>query len=107
MMWERGVGASFENRGVAYVEQVNERWTLRVECRGTHVTYLDATSIDLASYRGEPLRARYRWVDRVEPDPRCIRQPCTNITTRVIVLESLDRLGASETAAAQMASSCR
>ena len=107
MTWERAVDGMFENKGVAEITQLNTRWTLSVRCAGTHVTYLDPTSIDLAGYRGAYVRARYRWVDREVEDPRCVRQPCANIRQRLIALDRLERLQLTADQARAVADQCK
>jgi hypothetical protein len=48
--WERVVGGAYENRGVAQVARLGDRWVLNVICGGTHATYIDDTRIDLRRY---------------------------------------------------------
>jgi hypothetical protein len=106
--WERVVYGAFENRGVAQVETLNGRWTLRVACNGIHVTYLDEDNpakIDLETYRTAYVRARYRWVERSVRNPRCIKEPCM-MKTREIALERLERIEATAADAERAAADC-
>jgi hypothetical protein len=48
--WERAVRGTYENRGIAQIEKLGDRWVVSVHCDGTHTTYLDDTRVDLARY---------------------------------------------------------
>ena len=105
--WERVAGESFENKGIARVERVGKQWALTVHCNGTYTTYLDPTSLDLDRYGRGFVRARYRYVERTIPDPRCTLAPCANITERRISLQELTVVNATTDDAAQSARECR
>ena len=105
--WERATGESLENRGIARVERIGARWALTVHCSGTHTTYLDATSLDLERYARGFVHARYKYVDRTIPDPKCVLAPCANVTERLIALEQLTAVNATAEDAARSARECQ
>jgi hypothetical protein len=106
LKWERRVQDAFENRGIAKVEQIATRWALTVMCGGTHSTYLDDTTIDLARYARGYVSARYTWVVRTVTDPKCPKAPCGPFTERRIALERLTPVVVTEEQARQMALEC-
>src|SRR5438034_10740773 len=92
--WERRAGRGFENRGVAQIEKMGNRWVLNVMCDGTHATYLDESGrVDPARYAGRYVGARYHYVDRTITDPKCFRAPCPPVHERRIVLERVTARG--------------
>ena len=104
--WERAVGHSFENRGIAQVERVGSRWLLNVMCGATHATYVDETTkIDLARFADDFVTARYHYVDRTI-DVNCFRAPCPPSHERRVVIERLTRVTKSPQHAAQLARQC-
>ena len=105
--WERAINGAFENKGVATIERLGPAWVLTVQCAGTHTTYLEATSIDLAKYDATYVRARYRWVDRLVKDPRCVLPPCQNISQRMIALDRVDTLAITRQQADVIAAACK
>ena len=106
--WEQAAeNGSFVNRGPARIDRVGNRWALSVLCSGTHTTYLDDTTIDLQSYTKGFVRARYRYVERDVPNPRCVQAPCGPITERRIALEELTVDPISAADAEARAKSCR
>ena len=104
--WERAVDGAFEHRGVGKIERIGSRWALTVLCTGTHSTYLDDTKLDLASYDKRFVRARYRYIDRTVPDPRCVKAPCRNITERRIALDKVTVVDVTPEQAAQSTREC-
>ena len=104
--WERLVGGAYENRGVAKIERMGQRWVLTVVCNGTHTTYLDDTTIDLPSYASGYVHARYRYIDRTLEDARCLRAPCGPVTERRIQLRKLRHVSMATEAADERAREC-
>jgi hypothetical protein len=105
--WELERDGALENRGVARVERIGTRWALTVLCDGIHSTYLDDTALDLASFAGRHVRARYRYVDRRNPDTRCVMEPCPPAVERRIHLITVAVIAAGAEAAAASAKTCR
>ena len=93
--WERPVRGRYENRGIAQVERLGERWVLNVHCDGTHATYLDDTHVDLARYARGYVSVRYHYADRTVSDPKCFRAPCPPVLERRIVLDQIKTLSVS------------
>ena len=104
--WERVVQGSYENRGIAQIEKVGNRWALTVLCNGTHTTYIDDTKLDLASHAGSYVHARYKYAERTIDDPKCFRAPCGPIRERRIALERLTAITATPEAARDAARQC-
>jgi hypothetical protein len=105
--WERPVGGStFENRGVARVERLVNRWVLTVMCDGTHSTYLDDTKINLDTYAKGFVNARYTWVTR-QVDVRCPVAPCPPVSERRLALEQLTPVTMTEDRARELARTCK
>ena len=90
--WERLTRGSYENRGVARIERLGERWILSVWCRGTHSTYLDGTTVDLNQYSDLFVTVQYSYVDREMTDPKCVRAPCPPLRERRISIERVTPL---------------
>ena len=105
MKWERAAGGAFENRGVAKVEPLGPRWMLTVMCGGTHSTYLDDTTIDLARYAKGYVSARYTWVTR-KVSVQCPVAPCGQVNERRIALERLTVVSVTAEQAQAMAREC-
>jgi transcriptional regulator of NAD metabolism len=105
--WERVVSVSLQNRGIAKVEKIVERWVLTVSCDGTHSTYIDDTKFDLAHFSKGYVSARYHYVNRVVRDVKCFREPCPAITERRIALEHLAVIQASPEEERNSARQCR
>jgi hypothetical protein len=91
------VGDSFENRGLARVEQIGSRWALTVVCRGRHSVFLDAGTIAPEPYKDRYLSVRYHYVDRAPGNVACVQAPCPPVTERRIVLERVEPRTPSET----------
>jgi hypothetical protein len=104
--WERMVRGAYENKGLAQVERLGNRWVLNVMCDGTHATYIDDTDIDLAAYSKGYVSARYRYVDRVK-DTKCFQAPCPPAHERRIALERVTIVTASPEQARETARDCR
>jgi len=104
--WERVVEGSYENRGLARIEKVGNRWALTVLCNGTHTTYIDDTKLDLASHAGSYVNARYKYAERTIDDPKCFRAPCGPVRERRIALERLTAVTATPEAARDAARQC-
>jgi hypothetical protein len=104
--WERLAEGAFENKGVARIERLGDRWVLSVVCRGTHTTYLDETSIDLTQYADRYVSARYHYVERTVPDPKCFRAPCGPIRERRLSLERVTVLPITVQAAREKGRRC-
>jgi len=92
VQWERVVRDAYENKGVARIERLGERWILSVWCRGTHSTYLDSTTEDLNRYSDLFLRVQYSYVEREVTDPKCLRAPCSPLRQRLISIKQLTPL---------------
>jgi hypothetical protein len=59
------------------VEALGTRHVLTVSCEGTHSLYLARSQkIDIAKLLGQPVCARYRYVDQPRPPMPCLRPPC-------------------------------
>jgi hypothetical protein len=105
--YERLADGAFENKGIARIERLGRRWVLSILCGGTHTTYLDDSTIDLAAHENAFVQARYRYVDRTIPDPQCVAAPCGPVTERRIALERVTRVDATPDQAAQIARTCQ
>ena len=105
--WERIVRGAYENKGLAQVERIGDRWVLNVMCDGTHATYIDDTEIDLTAYSKGYVSARYHYVERTTNDPQCVQAPCAPVRDRRIALERLTIVTASPEQARDMARECR
>jgi hypothetical protein len=105
--WERIVDGAFENQGVARIERIGSQWALTVLCRGTHSTYLADTTFDLAGYENRFVQARYRYVDRTIPDPKCVKAPCPPVTERRIALDKVTPVDVTPEQAAQSVRECQ
>jgi hypothetical protein len=105
--YERLADGAFENKGIARIERLGRRWVLSILCAGTHTTYLDESTIDLASYQNTFVQTRYRYVDRTIPDPQCVAAPCGPVTEQRIALERVTRVDATPEQAAQIARTCQ
>jgi len=92
VQWERAVRGTYENKGVARIERLGERWTLSVWCRGTHSTYLDDTTEDLNRYANLFVTVRYSYVTRETADPKCLRGPCSPFRERLISIRRITPL---------------
>ena len=103
--WERVVRGSYENRGLAQIERVGDRWVLSILCNGTHSAYLDDTAIDLSRYVPGYVRARYHYVDRMIV-AKCFRAPCGPVLERRVVLERLKSVSATPQKALEIARHC-
>ena len=107
--WEHIVRGAYENKGLAKVERIGDRWVLNVMCDGTHATYLEDIEMDLASYSKGYVSARYHYVEHTINDPKCLRAPCPAVHERRIALERLTIVTASPEQARERASAgqCR
>ena len=105
MKWERAVGSAFENRGIAKVEPLGTRWMLTVMCGGTHSTYLDDTTMDLARYAKGYVSARYTWVTR-KVSVQCPVAPCGQVNERRIAIDRLTVVSVTPEQAQAMAKEC-
>jgi hypothetical protein len=105
--WEQRVDGAIENRGIALVERLNTRWVLTVRCQGRHSVYLDETTLDLERHEGAYVQARYTYVDRLNDEVRCVRPPCPPVLERLVALERLTRVPASDDDAAEREAACR
>jgi hypothetical protein len=92
VQWEQFVRGAYENKGVARIERLGERWILSVWCRGTHSTYLDPTTLDLNQYSDRFIKVRYRYVEREVADPTCVRAPCSPLRERRMSIERITPL---------------
>ena len=106
-LYERLADGAFENKGIARIERLGRRWVLSILCNGTHTTYLDESTIDFAPYENGYVQARYQYVDRTIPDPRCVAAPCASVTERRIALDRVTRVKATPEQAAQIARTCQ
>jgi hypothetical protein len=104
--WERVVRGAYENRGIAQIEKMGNRWVLNIMCDGTHATYLDDTRVDLARYARGYVSARYHYADRTIDDPKCFRAPCPSMPERRIVLERVKTVSATPERARELARNC-
>jgi hypothetical protein len=66
------------------IAQLGTRYVLTISCEGTHSIYLKPSqAIDFAALLGQPICARYRYVDQLRPRMPCLRPPCPE-TERVL-----------------------
>ena len=105
--WERLVDGRYENKGIARIEKVGDRWALSVLCRGTHTTYLDESAFDLTRYQNLYVAVRYDYVDRTVPNPKCVRAPCPPMTERRILLERITPVPVTREQADERARQCK
>jgi hypothetical protein len=105
--WERRIGDLYENRGLARVERIGQLWMITTFCNGAHSTYIEPSRIDPAPYAKGYVTAQYRYVDRENPDARCVQAPCGPITERRVVLERLERIEATAAQAQAATASCQ
>ena len=104
--WERRVGKSYENKGVARIERLANRWVLTVFCDGTHSTYLDPSGkFDATRDADRFVHVRYRYVEH-SVDVQCVRAPCAPVLERRIVLERVKRLAVTRPEAEARAQHC-
>jgi hypothetical protein len=105
--WERVVEGAIENRGLAKIERLGDRWALSVICKGIHTTYIHDPPVGLEGRTGEYVSARYRYVDVEVNDPKCVRAPCGPVRERRIVVEQLRKVTrVSDAEAREMERSC-
>jgi len=104
--WERVVEGRYENKGVARVERLGDRWVLSIVCRGTHTIYLDEPTPNLAQYDNQFVAARYDYIVRSVEDPRCFRAPCGPLTERRISLERITPLSITDEEARRQDREC-
>jgi hypothetical protein len=105
--WERVVDDAFENKGIARLEQLGRRWALTVLCSGTHTTYLADTTVNPADFAKGYVQARYRYVERTVPDPKCVRAPCGPVIERLVALDKVTPVAATPEQAAEIARDCK
>lgn len=104
--WEQVVSGAYENKGIAQVERLGDRWVLNVMCDGIHATYIDDITIDLPLYGKGYVSARYHYVNRTSSDLRCVQAPCLPVQERRVALERLTIVTASPEQAQAMALKC-
>jgi len=104
--WERIVRGAYENKGIAQVERLGDRWVLNVMCDGVHATYIDDTTLDLPLYSQGYVNARYHYVDRINSNARCVQGPCPPVQERRVALERLTVLTATREQASEKALTC-
>jgi hypothetical protein len=104
--WELLVRSRYENKGIARIERIGERWVLSVWCRGIHTTYLDDTAFDLMQYQDLFVAVRYGYVDRSVPNPKCLRA-CPPLTERRIVLDRITPVPITLEQAKERARQCK
>jgi hypothetical protein len=104
--WERAVRGGYENRGIAQIEKLGQRWVLNVHCDGTHATYLDDARVDLARYARGYVSVRYHYADHTVSDPKCFRAPCPPVLERRIVLDRIKTRSVSPERARASARRC-
>ena len=94
---ERRRDGLYETRGPATIDKLGDRYVLTVRCEGVHRIYVQVpTALNLESFVGKPVRARYRYVDEENPRTRCIRAPCPPATERLLDITELEEVtGAS------------
>lgn len=74
---EQRAGDVFRTLVASKIEALGTRHVLTISCEGTHSLYLArAQEIDLAKLLGQPVCARYRYVDQPRPPMPCLRPPC-------------------------------
>jgi hypothetical protein len=105
--WERLVGRQYENKGIARIERLGDRWVLAVWCRGIHTTYLDDTDLDLARHQDRFVSVRYEYVDRIVQNPKCVRAPCPAVTERRIRLDRITAIEITREQADERARQCK
>ena len=74
---EQRSGDLYRTLVASTIEALGTRHVLTVSCEGTHSLYLArAQAIDIAKLLGQPVCARYRYVDHPRPPMPCLRPPC-------------------------------
>jgi len=105
--WERTLNTYYTHYGVATIEQLGTRYVLRIDCGGVHEVYAHgASDVQLGAYLGAPLRVHYVCETRVNPNIRCIQQPCTPVQERIALIRQVERLTEAETGKARAEREC-
>ena len=90
---ERRVDDLYEARGLTTVDNLAGRYVLTIRCRGVHQIYVRVPSaIELESFIGKSVRARYRYVDQENAASRCVRAPCPPASERVLDIVELEEV---------------
>jgi len=88
---EGRAGDLYETRGPASLEKLGDRYVLTVRCDGVHQIYVrGAPGVQLEPFLGKPVRARYRYVEEVNPQTRCVRAPCPPGTERLLEIAAIE-----------------
>jgi len=90
---ERQRGEEYETSGAASLEKLGNRFVLTVRCEGVHRIYArGAPGVQLEPFLGKPVRARYRYVEEVNPQTRCARAPCPPVSERLLEIAAIEVL---------------
>jgi hypothetical protein len=90
---ERQRGEEYETRGAATLEKLGDRFVLTVRCDGVHQIYARGVpGVQIEPFLGRPVRARYRYVEEVNPRTRCVRAPCPPETERLLEITAIEVL---------------
>ena len=74
---EQRSGDVYRTLVASKIEALGIRHVLTVSCEGTHSLYLARSqAIDITKLLGQPVCARYRYVDQSRPQMPCLRPPC-------------------------------
>jgi hypothetical protein len=103
--WERVVRGAYENKGIAQIERLGNRWLLNVMCGEVHAAYIDDTTLDLSRFTNRYVSVRYKYVDRTV-DVQCVRAPCPPMTERRVSLERVTPRTVSARKALDISKSC-
>ena len=83
---EQRSGDDYRTLVASRIEGLGPRHVLTVSCEGTHSLYLArAQAFDLAPLLGQPVCARYRYIDQPRSPMPCLRPPCPD-SERVLEL---------------------
>jgi len=83
---EERSGGLYRTLVASRIEGLGPRHVLTIACEGTHSLYLAREqAIDIAKLLGQPVCARYRYVDQPRSPMPCLRPPCPD-SERVLEL---------------------
>lgn len=104
--WERQTPAGIEHLGIAKIERIGERPALTVRCGVSHSVYLAEPLLESALETGSYIRATYHYVSRPMVNVRCPLPPCDIPTERLVVLDRVERLTATDAEADRLSREC-
>lgn len=107
LAWERQTPAGIEHLGIAKIERIGDRPALTVRCGVSHSVYLAEPLSPSAVETGSSyIRATYHYVSRPMANVRCPLPPCDTPTERLVVLDRVERLTATEAEADRLSREC-